>query len=144
MSVSFLACSVRGCAQDLVREGATWRCVNRHAFDVARSGYLNLIQPQDRRSLQAGDNALTVAARRALLDGGYGTALRDALVSRALTLDLPNDALVLDLAQHPESHRQPGVEPAGEPPHQACPQHQLVADYLGFCRDFLRILDRVG
>jgi 23S rRNA (guanine745-N1)-methyltransferase len=98
MSVSFLACSVRGCAQDLVREGATWRCVNRHAFDVARSGYLNLIQPQDRRSLQAGDNALTVAARRALLDGGYGTALRDALVSRALTLDLPNDALVLDLA----------------------------------------------
>lgn len=98
MSMSFLACSVRDCAQGLVREGATWRCANRHAFDIARSGYLNLIQPQDRRSLKAGDNAPTVAARRALLDGGYGTALRKALVATAFALDLPKGALVLDLA----------------------------------------------
>src|SRR6202521_367253 len=45
-------------------------CPRGHSFDVARSGYINLLQPQDRRSNQAGDTAAAVAGRRRLHDCG--------------------------------------------------------------------------
>jgi 23S rRNA (guanine745-N1)-methyltransferase len=41
-----------------------------HAFDVARSGYINLLQPQERRSKQPGDTAAAIAGRRRLHDSG--------------------------------------------------------------------------
>ena len=33
--------------EDRVRDGARWACAKGHSFDVARSGYLSLLQPQD-------------------------------------------------------------------------------------------------
>jgi len=42
---------------------------------VARNGYINLLQPQDRRSNHAGDTAAAVAARRRLHDRGVTGAL---------------------------------------------------------------------
>ncbi len=42
---------------------------------------------------------------------------------------LAHDAL--DLAQHPQPQRQPGVESGGELADHARAQHQLVADHLG-------------
>jgi 23S rRNA (guanine745-N1)-methyltransferase len=50
-------------------------CANRHCFDIARSGYVNLLQPQDRRSKQPGDSAKAVAARRRLHDRGFTAPL---------------------------------------------------------------------
>ena len=38
---------------------------------------------------------------------------------------------VLDLAQHPETEREPGVEPGREPAHEAGPDHEPVAHDLG-------------
>lgn len=49
-------------------------CERGHSFDVARSGYINLLQPQDRRSNAAGDSAAAIAGRRRLHDSG-ATAL---------------------------------------------------------------------
>jgi 23S rRNA (guanine745-N1)-methyltransferase len=46
---------------------------------VARSGYVNLLQPQDRRSIDAGDSREAVEARAALLAVGVGQSLIDAL-----------------------------------------------------------------
>ncbi len=46
------------------------RCSRGHSFDIARSGYINLLQPQERRSKHPGDNADVVAARRRLHDSG--------------------------------------------------------------------------
>jgi len=92
-----LACSVRGCGRALARAERTWRCEQGHSFDVARSGYVNLLQPHDRRSLAAGDSRETVAARRALLDSGFGAALRGALLATVDTLELPRGARVVDL-----------------------------------------------
>ena len=37
-----LACTVRGCGQPLTREPRRFVCPGGHAFDIARSGYLNL------------------------------------------------------------------------------------------------------
>ncbi|MBZ5578064.1 MAG: methyltransferase domain-containing protein [Acidobacteriia bacterium] len=45
-------------------------CERGHSFDIARSGYINLLQPQDRRSRQPGDTAAAVAGRRRLHDRG--------------------------------------------------------------------------
>jgi 23S rRNA (guanine745-N1)-methyltransferase len=61
-----LACSVRGCARPLARAGSALVCAQGHAFDVARSGYCNLLQPNDRRSLEAGDSVEQVEARTRL------------------------------------------------------------------------------
>ena len=80
-----LLCTVRNCRAPLAREDRHYRCANGHAFDLARSGYLNLLQPQDRRSKTPGDTAEAVAARRRLFDAGYLDALVDAIV-RALPL----------------------------------------------------------
>jgi 23S rRNA (guanine745-N1)-methyltransferase len=54
----------------LVREARRLVCPRGHSFDVARSGYINLLQPQDRRSKQPGDTAAAIAGRRRLHDGG--------------------------------------------------------------------------
>ena len=65
-----LLCPVRDCHMALVREARRLVCPRGHSFDVARSGYINLLQPQDRRSKQPGDTAAAIAGRRRLHDGG--------------------------------------------------------------------------
>lgn len=46
-------------------------CPRNHSFDIARSGYINLLQPQERRAKQPGDTADAIAARRRLHDRGF-------------------------------------------------------------------------
>ena len=59
---------------------------------MARRGYVNLLQPQDRRSARPGDSAAAVAARRRFLSGGFETELTRA-IGDLLTL-APRDALL--------------------------------------------------
>jgi len=61
-------CTVRTCHQPLARDARRLVCPNGHTFDVARSGYANLLQPNERRSKQPGDSAEVVAARRRLYE----------------------------------------------------------------------------
>ena len=70
-----LLCSVRDCHQPLAREDRRVVCSAGHSFDIARSGYINLLQPQERRSKQPGDTAEAVAARRRLHDRGVTAPL---------------------------------------------------------------------
>jgi len=69
-----LLCTVRDCHLPLSRTeekgGRRLFCPRGHSFDVARSGYINLLQPQDRRSKRPGDTPAAVAARRRLHDLG--------------------------------------------------------------------------
>jgi 23S rRNA (guanine745-N1)-methyltransferase len=78
-----LACSVRGCGLALAREGRALVCEVRHSFDVARSGYVNLLQPNDRRSLEAGDSKEHVASRARIHELGLDAALIAELVRAA-------------------------------------------------------------
>jgi 23S rRNA (guanine745-N1)-methyltransferase len=87
-----LVCPVRDCRQPLERAERRYVCPNAHSFDVARSGYVNLLQPQDRRSKEPGDTAAAVAARRTFLDRGHVRPLVDAVV-RALPMS-PGQALL--------------------------------------------------
>ena len=75
-----LLCTVRTCQLPLRREGRQVSCENGHAFDIARSGYINLLQPQDRRSRHPGDTAEAVSARRRIHDLGVTAPLLDGLL----------------------------------------------------------------
>lgn len=83
---------MRGCGEILVRGERSWSCGRGHSFDVAKRGYVNLLQPQDRRSLDAGDSAEVVAARRRLAAAGYDAqliaALREELAGANCLLDV--------------------------------------------------------
>ena len=74
-----LLCPVRDCHLPLAREQQRLVCPRAHSFDVARSGYINLLQPQDRRSREPGDSAAAVAARRRLHDRGVTEPLVRAI-----------------------------------------------------------------
>lgn len=71
------------CGKPLARQDRAWVCENRHSFDVARQGYVNLLPVQQKRSLQPGDTKEQVVSRRAFLDGGFYAPIRDALCSLA-------------------------------------------------------------
>ena len=74
-----LLCPVRNCRLPLEREERRLFCARAHSFDIARSGYINLLQPQDRRSKYPGDAADAVAARRRLHDRGITWPLLEAI-----------------------------------------------------------------
>src|ERR1700730_12764528 len=78
-----LLCPVRGCHMALVREDRRLLCPRGQSFDVARSGYINLLQPQERRSKQPGDTAAAVQARRRLHDRGVTQPLLQAIAEIA-------------------------------------------------------------
>lgn len=75
-----MQCTVRDCTLPLARGARTWTCAAGHSFDISRRGYVNLLQPQDRRSIDAGDSREAVEARASLLAQGVGRSLIDALV----------------------------------------------------------------
>lgn len=88
-----LLCTVRGCRKPLERAGRRLVCGNDHSFDVARSGYVNLLQPQDRRSPRPGDSPEALAARHRVLEG-VEAPLVAAIVD---TLSLTQHDVVLDV-----------------------------------------------
>lgn len=85
-----LLCPVRGCRRPLARQGRRLTCLRRHSFDVARSGYVNLLQVHERRSARPGDAAEIQLARRRFLAGGFETPIVDA-ITRLVSL-APRDA----------------------------------------------------
>lgn len=68
-------------------------CPRGHSFDIARSGYVNLLQPQDKRSKHPGDSAAAVAGRERLHALGVTRPLLDAIVAMATPA---KQAIVLD------------------------------------------------
>lgn len=68
------------CALPLAQGERHWQCPNRHGFDVAREGYVNLLPVQHKASMAPGDTAESLAARRAFLDAGHYAPLRAAVV----------------------------------------------------------------
>ena len=89
-----LRCPVRNCHLELTRDEKRVVCLRGHSFDIARSGYINLLQPQERRAARPGDTASAVAARRRLHGRGVTEPLRIAISQtvRATSSDTVLDA----------------------------------------------------
>lgn len=75
------------CGNPLTQADRQWQCENRHSFDIARQGYVNLLPVQQKRSLQPGDTREQVLSRREFLEGGFYGPIVDALCSLAKEAD---------------------------------------------------------
>ena len=71
------------CGEILNKEDRALVCPNRHSFDIARQGHVNLLPVQNKRSLQPGDTAEQVRSRRAFLEGGFYAPIANALCALA-------------------------------------------------------------
>ena len=74
-----LRCTVRGCGDLLERRDTGLFCASGHHFDQSKGGYWNLTQPQDKKSLDPGDNDDAVMARHRWLERGHAKGLIEAL-----------------------------------------------------------------
>jgi 23S rRNA (guanine745-N1)-methyltransferase len=81
--VQLLACPI--CRAPLTRTSSTLICAQRHTFDVAREGYVNLFPAHHRQSRSPGDDERMVAARRRFLDAGHFAPLRAELAATLTT-----------------------------------------------------------
>jgi 23S rRNA (guanine745-N1)-methyltransferase len=77
LMVTMLACPVCGGVLTLGAAAAT--CSNKHAFDRARSGYLNLLLTK--QSAEPGDSAPMLQSRRAFLQAGFYDAISSASIA---------------------------------------------------------------
>lgn len=79
----FLICPL--CGASLFKEGGSLFCtgIRRHCYDVASSGYVNLLPPGKGKNAHTGDDAGMIAARSAFLAGGYYDGISDAVAQIA-------------------------------------------------------------
>ena len=79
-----LICPV--CGKSLCRAEKEYRCENRHSFDIARQGHVNLLVVQQKHSLNPGDTREQVLSRRSFLEGGFYEPIARALCDTAKEL----------------------------------------------------------
>ena len=86
------------CARPLSAQDKSLTCEQRHQFDLAKEGYVNLLPVQNKKSKNPGDNKEMMQARREFLDQGFYQSLSDTvnnIAQQALTaVNAPN---ILDL-----------------------------------------------
>ncbi len=59
------------CAEPLSQNDKAYKCENRHSFDVAKEGYVNLLPVHKKSSIDPGDNKEMMLARREFLNKGF-------------------------------------------------------------------------
>lgn len=74
--MTYFLCPVCGEKLTELEKGAV--CPNRHSFDKAKSGYINLL-PNNLPAGNHGDNKLMIKARHDFLEKGYYLPLRNSL-----------------------------------------------------------------
>lgn len=67
------------CQLALMSTPSGYQCANRHQFDRAKEGYVNLLPVQQKKSLDPGDSAEMIQARRSFLEAGFYQPLSDAV-----------------------------------------------------------------
>ena len=86
-----LVCPI--CGKILNRADRSYVCENRHSFDIARQGYVNLLPVQQKHSLTPGDTREQVLSRRAFLEAGHYAPIANALIKTAKELGVSGEIL---------------------------------------------------
>ena len=73
------------CRHPLYPQGNSYRCDSRHSFDIARSGYVNLLPVQQKSSRQPGDSDDMLRSRQQFLEAGYYQSLAETLAELVAT-----------------------------------------------------------
>ena len=89
-----LKCPV--CGRALTDNGKTLSCEKNHSFDKARQGYVNLLPVQFKHSIDPGDTAEMLKARRRFLDSGKYEPICQSVLE-AMQKFLSKDPKVLDI-----------------------------------------------
>ena len=92
-SMNIFTCPV--CSEMLYKEGKSYICPKRHTFDIAKSGYVNLLISKQVGKTVHGDNKLMVKARRDFLEKGYYGKLL-AVLSETVAEYAENGSIILD------------------------------------------------
>jgi 23S rRNA (guanine745-N1)-methyltransferase len=83
------------CESPLILQTGSYLCVNRHTYDRAKAGYVNLLLVQNKSSRNPGDNQAMILSRQSFLNKGYYQLLADKLA--ALILGNDSAQKLLDL-----------------------------------------------
>ena len=81
------------CGMKLEQVDRAFLCPDRHSFDIARQGYVNLLTVQQKHSLNPGDTREQVLARRAFLDEGHYAPICQTLIDTAKELGITGPIL---------------------------------------------------
>ncbi|PMG75896.1 23S rRNA (guanine(745)-N(1))-methyltransferase [Shewanella sp. 10N.286.51.B7] len=84
------------CRSCLTLNAKSWQCENRHQFDCAKEGYVNLLPVQKKNSKDPGDNKTMMFARREFLNKGYYQKLSDRVNQLAVQFS-PDAQKILDI-----------------------------------------------
>ena len=79
----------------LLPDGSGWVCTNKHQFDCAKEGYVNLLPSNRKRSAEPGDNPRMIAARHRVHAANVYLPLAQGLQEQLAELD--NVSAILDL-----------------------------------------------
>lgn len=88
-----LTCPV--CKELLKKEDRTYKCSNNHCFDIAKQGYVNLLQSQQSKQKRHGDDKLMIKSRTDFLNKDYYKPLQQLLCQK-LNDFAENDCKILD------------------------------------------------
>jgi len=77
--MEILRCPV--CGGRLRREEKSWFCPARHCYDIARSGYVNLLPLNAKKTKDPGDNQEMIASRAQVMESGYYQHLGEAVLA---------------------------------------------------------------
>ncbi len=80
----------------LVREARSLKCQHGHTYDLAKTGYVNLLPVQNKRSKDPGDSKEMVAARQSFLNLGCYYPVVDAILASWPNHALSKDTRILD------------------------------------------------
>lgn len=79
------------CKEELIKQEKMFKCINKHTFDIAKEGYLNL----NHSTQKGGDSIESISARKRFLEKDYYLFLKEELI-KLINEYKPNN--LLDLA----------------------------------------------
>lgn len=90
--ISLFTCPV--CGNSLEINGKSYKCINNHSFDSAKSGYVNLLTSDRMNAKNPGDNKLMVKSRSDFLDKGYYGHLLEKLCESVYEIVSENNVIL--------------------------------------------------
>ena len=80
------------CKKALSKDATSFKCDSNHSFDIAKSGYINLLNPGKMNNAKAGDSKEMIRARTTFFECGAYSKIKDKLCQ--IVSNFKNDVIV--------------------------------------------------